>query len=84
MLKTVLENILKPAITRTGTMISGMLIGYGVSTDHANAIAIGGVSLVLVAIDFGFSWLSRKNIEREAKTEGVRQGVRSVMGTRNG
>lgn len=63
MLKTLLiENLVKPAAVRIGTLVSGGLIGVAVSSEHADAIGLGVASVLLIGCDFLLSWLRRRDI----------------------
>lgn len=68
-MKAILKNLLEPSLTRTGTLLAGMLTGYGVSDPHANAIATGAVAAVLVALDFAGAYIQRKFIEHRVLTK---------------
>lgn len=66
----IIENLLLPSLTRLGTIVAGGLIGYGVSAEHTDNIVLGGISIVLVGIDFAFSYVRRKVTERKAVENG--------------
>ncbi len=52
--------ILKPLERRIGSLVSGGLIAYGVSVDHANSVGLGAAALLGVAVDLFASYQDRK------------------------
>lgn len=75
MYKTVLENIVRPLLTRLGSYGSGLLVGAGVATHDATVISVGVTTAALVGIDLIASYINRKALERKAVQEAVRGGV---------
>lgn len=74
-LKSVLENVVRPAFTRLGSLAAGGLIQYGIATEHANAIALGGVSLMLVGIDLMLAYVTKKVVQRQAVAKAMANGL---------
>lgn len=69
-LSKAIENIVLPIATRMGVATSGLLVGFGVATDHAasaatvvqTAVVVGA----LVAVDLVSSYMRRKQVAKQA------------------
>lgn len=57
-----IREILAPTLTRTGSLLSGYLVGTGVASSDAEKIAVGAVTLVLVGIDLTLGHFARKKL----------------------
>lgn len=60
MLQTLKSTLLKPALSRTGTVLATWLVSTGAPSDLAHAIGTGVVALGLVLADFAIDWRQRK------------------------
>lgn len=67
-----LPDFIAPLLVRGGASIAAMLSGYGVATDHAEAIAAGIVSAILVVADLILGWYRRKAIAKQATREALK------------
>lgn len=56
------REILAPTLARTGSLLSGYLVGSGVGSSDAEKIAVGAVTLVLVGIDLALGHYARKKL----------------------
>lgn len=66
MLELIKHNLLLPASTRLGSLVTGVLVGVGANSTHADWVGTGVAGALLIAADLGLAWLRKKNIQKAA------------------
>lgn len=61
-MRTVIREVLAPTLARSGSLLSGYLVGAGVASSDAEKIAVGAITLVLVCIDLVLGHYARKKL----------------------
>lgn len=61
-MRTVIRELIAPTLARSGSLLSGYLVGAGVASSDAEKIAVGAVTLVLVGIDLTVGHFARKKL----------------------
>lgn len=60
MLETLKATILKPTLSRAGTVVATWLVATGAPSDLSHAVGTGVVALGLVLADFAIDYLQRR------------------------
>lgn len=66
MLDLIKHNLLLPASTRLGSLVTGVLVGVGANSTHADWVGTGVAGALLIGTDYMLAWLRKKSIERNA------------------
>lgn len=61
-MRPVIREVLAPMIARSGSLLSGYIVGAGVASSDAEKIAVGAVTLVLVGIDLVVGHYTRNKL----------------------
>lgn len=61
-MRAVIREVLAPTLARSGSLLSGYLVGAGVASSDAEKIAVGAITLVLVGIDLVLGHYARKKL----------------------
>lgn len=66
MLELIKENVVKPLLTRVGSLTSGALVAMGAQQDHANWLALGVLGGGLIIFDLTTAYLRKRNLVNKA------------------
>lgn len=75
-LDTIKTNLLYPVLGRAGTVVSTTVIGWGVSDQHANWIALGLMGLGGLGWDLSVSWARKRLIVNKT----LEQALKGLLG----
>lgn len=64
-------NILYPAVGRLGTVLTTTVVGWGVSAQHADWLAIGLLGLGGAAFDLGVGFLRKRLVIKTVMQEAL-------------